>query len=88
MYIANIPRRGYAAAIQRETRNEAQEETDIPVQLSDLVADMVAESLRHIPEGYDGNHPCVQNAGSRIDVFEIWVSASGNGHGSGIQSVA
>ena len=68
--------------------NEAQEETDIPVQLSDLVADMVAESLRHIPEGYDGNHPCVQNAGSRIDVFGIRVSASGNGHGSGIQSVA
>ena len=88
MYVANIPRRKYPAAIQREMRNEAQDEADIPVQLSDLVADMVAESLRHIPEGYDGNHPCVQNAGSRIDVFGIWVSASGNEHESGIQSVA
>ena len=54
-------------------------ETDISGQLLDLVADMAAESLKLIPEGADGNHPKVRNAGSRIDVLRKWASAAESG---------
>ena len=47
-------------------------EADISGQLTDLLADMAAESLKLIPEGAWEDHPYVRNARSKIDLLKAW----------------
>ena len=47
-------------------------DADISGQLRDLLADMVAESEKLIPEGADAEHPYVKNAQSKRQVLDAW----------------
>lgn len=53
-------------------------DADVTGQLTDLLADMAAESGKLIPEGADAVHPKVRNAMSKIAVLRKWASAAGN----------
>ena len=48
-------------------------EADITDQLLDLLSDMVAESLKLVPEGVDADHPYVKNAKSKLHVLRNWM---------------
>ena len=51
---------------------------DVSAQLLDLLADMAMESVKLIPEGATGDHPCVQNALSKFELLKARAKAAGN----------
>lgn len=51
---------------------------DVTGQLTDLLADMAAESMKRIPEEAAADHPNVKNSLSKIEVLREWASAAGN----------